>query len=201
MREILPDVPLYLGLGAVRKHMAIRRNGNTEDIGIDPSFGRGPHSITVDGDREITPGATVFRSVTGRKFLSDVNSVLLEEDPVTGKLGEDAFGHEESLIISEGGGNVLFSACSHRGIVNILDRAEEIAGTPMDAVVGGFHLSNPRDGGCVPDSIIEGVSERLLRDEAECWTGHCTGDIAYGKLKTTMGKNISRLGTGLTLNL
>ena len=58
----------------------------------------------------------------------------------------DPFCDEQNLLLRAEGKAVLVTGCAHRGIVNIVRRAQELAGGRIDAVVGGFHLSNPRTG-------------------------------------------------------
>ncbi len=45
---------------------------------------------------------------------------------------EDDFSHEQSLLITEGETTVLVGGCAHGGIVNLLNRAEELLGRPVD---------------------------------------------------------------------
>ena len=79
-----------------------------------------------------------------------------------GVLRHDSFLHEQNLLITEGGKRILVTGCAHRGIANILERAVEMAGGPMDAVVGGFHLSNIAAGSCEPEETIDGIAAYLL---------------------------------------
>ncbi len=51
---------------------------------------------------------------------------------------EDDFSHEQSLLITEGETTVLVGGCAHGGIVNLLNKAEELLGRPVDFVVSGF---------------------------------------------------------------
>ncbi|MGB7601302.1 MAG: MBL fold metallo-hydrolase, partial [Candidatus Sulfotelmatobacter sp.] len=46
------------------------------------------------------------------------------------------------MVKVEGKGLIVFTACSHAGVVNVLKHARECAAdTPIHAVMGGFHLS------------------------------------------------------------
>lgn len=47
------------------------------------------------------------------------------------------------MIISESNYKTLFSGCAHNGIVNILNRAGDIAKQEMKYCISGFHLYDP----------------------------------------------------------
>ncbi len=53
-------------------------------------------------------------------------------------------------------GIVVFTACSHAGVVNVLQHARDcFPGVPVHAVLGGFHLS--------------GTNERIIRRPSRRW--------------------------------
>ncbi len=56
-------------------------------------------------------------------------------------LNNDSFAHEQSLLIREGEKLVLFAGCAHAGIINIMRKAEQIAGSPPTHVFAGMHLA------------------------------------------------------------
>ena len=95
----------------------------------------------------------------------------------------------------------MVTGCAHRGIVNIMERAMELAGGPLDIVIGGFHLSNPSTGECEAEETIAGVAEYLNSYETKYYTFHCTGMEAYKKLKGFLGEKISYLETGNKLEI
>jgi hypothetical protein len=52
-----------------------------------------------------------------------------------------------------GKGLVVFTACSHAGVINVLRHARDsFPGTPLYAVMGGFHLSGPNEG-IIPQTV------------------------------------------------
>jgi len=69
-------------------------------------------------------------------------------------------------------GLVVFSACSHAGLINVLTEARQLfPGVPLHAVVGGFHLSGP---------TVEPIIAETVRDLAQfelryIVPSHCTG--------------------------
>lgn len=123
------------------------------------------------------------------------NRFLLEK---TGKkLVSDSFAHELILVIQEPDGLVIFTGCGHNGVLNMLASVRRIfMDQPIKAVVGGFHLSlQPgRPGIAGKRADIEGIGEALLRSGVHVvYTGHCTGDEAYGILKGVMGDKLRHL--------
>lgn len=106
-----------------------------------------------------------------------------------GILRPDDFRHEQYLLIREGEKSVLFSGCSHRGVINITEYYRP------DILVGGFHYMK-RD----PDSLMP-EAQALLALPAVYYTGHCTGLAQYDFLKEQMGQRLHYLPTGSSLEL
>jgi 7,8-dihydropterin-6-yl-methyl-4-(beta-D-ribofuranosyl)aminobenzene 5'-phosphate synthase len=79
---------------------------------------------------------------------------------------------ERSLAVNVAGkGLVIFTACSHAGVINVLQNARAgFPGTPLYAVMGGFHLSGPNEG--IIQETIEAMRDFDLSVIA---AGHCTG--------------------------
>ena len=83
----------------------------------------------------------------------------------------------------EGKGVVVFTACSHAGVVNVLTHARAcFPGAPLHAVVGGLHLSGSNEA-IIPDTVA------ALRefDLAVIAAGHCTGWRAMTALANAFG--------------
>src|SRR5205823_6588527 len=69
-------------------------------------------------------------------------------------------------------GLVVFTACSHAGVVNVLTHAKKtFPNIPVFAVMGGFHLSGPGLEKIIPDTVrgLAGFGLRMIAP------GHCTG--------------------------
>ena len=137
--------------------------------------------------------------MTGERFTSGSNQVLLIK--AGSGYRRDFFEHEQNLLIEKEGKKVLVSGCAHRGIVNILDRAMELAGGPMDVVIGGFHLSNPGEGGTEPAETVNGIADYLRSFPTRYYTCHCTGLPAFQMLKDRMGAQISYASAGNLLEI
>jgi 7,8-dihydropterin-6-yl-methyl-4-(beta-D-ribofuranosyl)aminobenzene 5'-phosphate synthase len=94
---------------------------------------------------------------------------------------------ERFLTVNVAGkGLVVFSACSHAGIVNVLTHAREsFPGVPLHAAMGGFHLAGTNE--AVIPQTVDGLSGFDLKTIA---AGHCTGWRAMTALANAFGDKV-----------
>jgi 7,8-dihydropterin-6-yl-methyl-4-(beta-D-ribofuranosyl)aminobenzene 5'-phosphate synthase len=94
---------------------------------------------------------------------------------------------ERFLMVNVAGkGLVVFTACSHAGVVNVLKHARDCAGgAPVHAVMGGFHLAGANEE-IIPETV-QALSEFKLRTIA---AGHCTGWRAVVALAGAFGDSV-----------
>lgn len=84
-------------------------------------------------------------------------------------------------------GLVVFSACSHAGIINVLKHAQELFPTvPLYAVMGGFHLSG---------HLVEKIIPQTVKDMEQfnlkmIIPAHCTGWRAVSALGNVFGDKV-----------
>jgi 7,8-dihydropterin-6-yl-methyl-4-(beta-D-ribofuranosyl)aminobenzene 5'-phosphate synthase len=82
-----------------------------------------------------------------------------------------------------GKGLMVFSACSHAGLVNVLLAARaRFPGVPLHGVAGGFHLAGPTEA-IIPETVAALAQFDLKLIAA----GHCTGWRAINALSTAYG--------------
>ncbi|MGQ0486665.1 MAG: MBL fold metallo-hydrolase [Hyphomicrobiales bacterium] len=83
-------------------------------------------------------------------------------------------------------GVIIFTACSHAGVINVLKHAREAFDpAPIYGVMGGFHLS-----GAACEAIIpETVEDLKAFDLKMIVPGHCTGWRAIQKLVEAFGEH------------
>ena len=166
---------VYIRESAFEKHSSIKEHG-LKDIGIDPAEGG---RLIFCGETEALPyGMTLF-SNPPRLFPEPPGNILL-----LGPCGgQDDFAHEQSMIIREDGIAVLFGGCAHRGIVNILSKAQELSGGAITHVLSGMHIAN----GSPCEDYISQLSDALLSFHGvEYLTMHCTGEEGFRMLKERM---------------
>lgn len=84
-------------------------------------------------------------------------------------------------------GLIIFSACSHAGIINVLKHAQALfPAIPLYAVMGGFHLS-----GQAKEKIIEQTVEAMKQFNLKMIIpAHCTGWRAVNALGNAFGDTI-----------
>ena len=123
-------------------------------------------------------------------------SAKLKEKTESGEWIPDTFTHEQDLLVREGDKAVLFAGCAHMGIVNILEAAREKLGRLPDAVFGGFHFFqlDPEDPASA--ELVDSVGRKLLEGDTVYYTGHCTGEFAYGRLKAILGERLQPMTGG-----
>lgn len=86
-------------------------------------------------------------------------------------------------FLAAGRGAVVFSSCSHAGIVNVVRDVKSISGGgSIFGVVGGLHLSG-RD--CEP-RIQDTVKDLVDLDPHVVLAGHCTGWRAKAALAAAL---------------
>lgn len=176
-------------------------HGPDQYIGIPGGLESYAHRfIMVDGTTEIAPGLTLFDQVTDLTGATAASAELTQMLP-DGTFRVDDFHHEQNLLIQEGDTNILIAGCAHRGILNILTKAEAMVGGEVTALVGGFHLFQLNQEDPHADQIIDQLSQGLRLRNTQYYTGHCTGDYAYGRLKAQLGNQLQRISGGYNIQI
>ncbi|WP_294343913.1 MBL fold metallo-hydrolase [uncultured Clostridium sp.] len=162
-------------------------------IGLDKSIKDSNQVILTDSFYKIDDELIIYLEIKERKLVSKNNDVFYTKKD--NKIVKDKFKHEQYLIISEDDKAVLFSGCSHRGIVNIIEEAKKI-NTMLDIVIGGLHLYNPVLRKYETTDFIDKTAEYLKKQNIMFYTCHCTGVKAYELLKNRLGSQIEYLKSG-----
>jgi 7,8-dihydropterin-6-yl-methyl-4-(beta-D-ribofuranosyl)aminobenzene 5'-phosphate synthase len=113
---------------------------------------------------------------------------------LTGEMGTSL--KEQSLIVKTSLGPVVVTGCSHQGIVNILDKTEELIGEDIHLVFGGYHLMSKSDD--ETRAIIRAFKDRGVR---KCGATHCTGDRQIALFREAYGDDYVSIGTGRILHI
>jgi len=167
-------------------------------IGVEPVIAGHPRITVLDEDLVIDEEITIlgFRSA---EVVEDAGTAGMTEGSVDAfrkiTLSPEKFIHEQDLLITDGGSRVLFSGCSHRGIVNIANWA--IPYRP-DAVFGGFHLMGVKK---EDFSMLDHIAEELLKTGLTFYTGHCTGAEQFAYLKELMKDRLYYAAAGAVFEI
>ena len=158
---------------------------------------------TVGRPTEILPDVFLFPHIAGTHPRPAGNKHLFV------RRGDafvpDPFAHELVMAVKENGRLVVFTGCSHSGVLNMVDAVvERFPGVPIRAVIGGFHFIGlpPLNGIAGSREEVRAVAAALLAYPVETvYTGHCTGEAAFAVLKAVMGERIVDLRTGARLEI
>jgi 7,8-dihydropterin-6-yl-methyl-4-(beta-D-ribofuranosyl)aminobenzene 5'-phosphate synthase len=84
-------------------------------------------------------------------------------------------------------GLIVFSSCSHAGIVNVLLNAREVfSDVPLYGVLGGLHLSGTAMEQLIPDTVVQLKTFELQ----QIMPAHCTGWRALHALLNEFGESV-----------
>lgn len=105
----------------------------------------------------------------------------------------DTFRHELATIYNlKGRGLVVLTSCSHRGVVNIVKRAQDVSGVKkVYAVMAGFHLAPFKE-----EYLHEVVDALKEIDPDYIVSMHCTGEAFWDMARREMPGKMLRAYTG-----
>jgi len=105
-----------------------------------------------------------------------------------------------AVVDVKGKGLVIFSACSHAGIVNVIKDVIAVLQRPIFMVVGGLHLAGPEFSPRIPPTV-EFMSKSLRPAPAYVLPMHCSGFQSKIALEKAFGEGCVPAGVGLKVNL
>ncbi len=157
-------------------------NAEGRYIGLDPALKTEPRLVFTGEETELSPSLHLYAcNERERKHPIDSAGLTVKRE---GKLVPDDFRHEQFLLAEEHGTRVLFSGCSHKGILNLIEWFRP------DVLVGGFHLMKT-----APGEDLEPFVRALGSCGAELFTCHCTGQAQFDYLRERMD-NLYYLSVG-----
>lgn len=199
------EARIYVGQGALDKHYIKAIGPMKKSIGVDKALtvaiaGR---IIVVNSHIEIAEGVFLLSQIRpAGRMPSDRR--LFYKDTVEG-IQQDDFAHEMMLVIEEKNELVLFTGCSHNGIMNMIEVAQKtFPGKLIKAVIGGFHLTNPITKKLVEtQDYIKLIGRALAENKSiqKVISGHCTGKPAFGLLKEEMKEKLNQIEVGMQMEL
>ena len=184
---------IYLRKTAAEPHY-IKVCGIPFSVSADKSLISGNRFVFTDEVTKIDEELTVFSDVKPIFPLPSSDKKLFMKR--CGKIIPDDFGHEQSLIVNVNGEKYLFCGCSHAGIVNIRNKADEVSDGEISAVFGGFHLYNPPTGKYESIDFIAKTAAELAKTRSDYYTCHCTGEKAFEQMKPVLGERLHYFRTG-----
>lgn len=194
--KVNATAPVYVQTSAFDGYY--KREEEWTYIGLPETLKGNPRFRSKKGSYRLGQGMEVLSGVRPRRLNPRDNRFMYRRD--AGGFHPDDFSHEQNLILFQAGKSILITGCAHQGIVNILEEYYLIKGAYPDVVLGGFHLLDDEEDKTLSHFYQE-VSEYLGSTGSKFYTGHCTGENAFGILKEVLGDKIGRISSGTVLKL
>jgi len=180
----LPHDPTFELIEKAGAKLEISKEGHTVADG----------TVWVSGE---IPRVTDFE--TG--LLGGVRWFENENSGKGGWVKEEHIMDERYLCIDvTGKGLVIFSACSHAGIVNVVKDALAKFSRPVYMIIGGLHLAGPELAYRIP-LTIDFLSRRLRPSPTYILPMHCSGFNSKVALQTAFGEGCVPAGVGLKVEV
>ena len=163
----------------IPKYRGSRENGikNINDLDLS-------RFIFLDKQTELTDGVFIIPDIdiTNQSNTHFYDFELITEDSRI----PDSFDDELAMVIIKENEMSIFSACSHRGITNIISSARRyFPSSKFKYLIGGFHLVDSP----INDTIF--ISDFLKGDMPEhIGICHCTGIESYAILKNEFRERV-----------
>lgn len=182
--ELNNHAPVWVSPHAFEPHF----NAAGKDIGLSPALAGHPRlRSAIEGITHLAPGITLHRATTLPATYPPAGEGM--STIATGTRMPDDFRHEQYLLIEDAGRRILISGCTHRGILNIATHFK------ADFLTGGFHLMKSTAAEC------RQVAHILSSLPTTFYTGHCTGSVAFGILKSRLGNRLHHFSTGQAMEI
>ena len=187
--ELNSKAKIYVAKTAFDKHY----NDSDKDISVAPELLASGRFVIAEEKLVLAEGIELEPlAIAQPKYKINTYGLQMEKD---GKLVPDDFLHEQYLTIIENGKRIVFSGCSHRGILNIMNWLKP------DIVVGGFHFFKLE----VADNVMDReylLGAAKLLQEANCsyYTCHCTGLPQFAFLKQSV-KDLEYVSAGSVMEI
>ncbi len=176
-----------------------RRAQQPRSIGIGASRAdlrrRGAVLSLAAGPQEVCPGVVTTGPIPRHTQFESIPSRFAVRSG--GRFQRDQFEEEQGIVVRTRQGLVVLVGCSHRGMVNTLYRAIQLAGdTRVLAVIGGTHL-----GPASQEQIEHTIGALRELDVGTIVACHCTGFRAAARLAAALGDRFDPGGVGYSFRL
>jgi 7,8-dihydropterin-6-yl-methyl-4-(beta-D-ribofuranosyl)aminobenzene 5'-phosphate synthase len=210
--KLRQDLPLYVGgeeCFCARQWTAPPLAGNfgvldrpaVERAAVKVTIAEGPvlvadHAFTTGQVPQTTLEKILSPSrmtVGVREGLGCYPAEMPEDERQPGVAIPDKFRHEIATVYNlKGRGLVVLTSCSHRGVVNIVRRAQAVSGVnKVHAVLGGFHLAP-----YPPDYVSNEIVSLKEINPDYVVPMHCTGEPFWDMGRQAMPGKLLRSYTG-----
>lgn len=198
--EINGKAKICLRREALGAYFAVLPGEAPRYIGLPRALATMSERFVFAGDCEdLGDGLTLFSDVEDDKSVRAVAPKLQER--VGAGFRPDGFAHEQHLLAEEDGKAALLAGCGHLGIVNTLRAAKKHLGRMPDVVFGGFHLFELDPEAPESEALISATAKAMAEGNTVYYTGHCTGDWAFDRLREALGDRLRPMDCGASAEL
>lgn len=155
--ELNENAPIYISKLGFERYFA----ADGREIGLDKALMKSGRFILTDAGVKIDEELELLSCNELERSHKFGSFGLFKQ--VEGELIADDFLHEQYLLVKENGKLILFSGCSHKGVLNLATEGEDKA-------------------------VLDEAVEFLNKQPVKYYTCHCTGIEQYEYLKERMPK-------------
>lgn len=190
---------VFLKSSAIKDYYS-ESSGKAKYIGIDKELLKTYTNRFkfIDNDTEIFKNGYIITNLLYKKDFKNEKTSLkkLEEKALV----NDDFQHELIFVAKEENNLIIFTGCSHNGILNMIKTImNKFKNCNIKSVIGGFHLVAFPDLNKLncSENQLETLGLSLLNlNIPKIYTCHCTGLKAYNLLKNILKDKLEYLDTG-----
>ena len=145
--------------------------------------------------REVEKGVFLTGEVPRKTSFEKPDPVLLAE--IDGKIDQDIFSDDQSLILDTEKGLILVFGCAHSGMINIINYViDKMGKEKFYAVLGGTHLDF-----LAQEQLEESIKALKKMKIEKIGVCHCTGMRAAFRLHHEFGERFfyGHVGSGLEI--
>ncbi|KAM5355073.1 hypothetical protein ACJ41O_001719 [Fusarium nematophilum] len=190
---IPPDRPDYRGV-MFDKPVSLEADPTLEEI-----RDAGGQVETIDQARAVLDGMfLVSGDIPRRTAYEGGIPGGIRYDSTTGKWTPDELIMEERFVMCKmkGKGLVIFTGCSHAGLINIAKSARELDDSPIYSIVGGYHLADAS-----PEKMDQSMKDLKELKPVLLMPGHCTGWRFKGLIEKEMPGQMAPIFGGIKYTL
>lgn len=122
-------------------------------------------------------------------YIRDSKNILIQ----------DSFSYEQILVIRTSSGLVLFTGCSHNGILNILEKVSSLfPSEKINSIIGGLHLKPTLSFDYFNNSkYVASIANKLQESTVQkIYANHCTTKKSCDLLGSILGSKIHYFSAG-----
>lgn len=194
--ELNPDTRVLVAENAMKQEFYSERT-SLHDLTNRDDFSAFAHRFVHSFAPLEAQDIFIYQAATTHFPLPKANEKLKVRKDET--LIADDFSHERVFATLQDNRLLVYSGCSHRGLLNVLHTTQQRFGRNPDILIGGFHFP---DGAYETEEELRTIARQLktLFPETILYTGHCTGEKALTLLQQEAGNQIRMFYTGLQIH-